>query len=76
MDASGILGHVSTDRAGNLAGRIGGVVQPIRSGCLTDCGVAYTALDHCGTTHRIYPDDPVKTSERKEHAHLMWERTA
>src|SRR3984893_18378775 len=71
MDAAGIFGDVAADRAGNLARRIGRVVQTVRRGRLADRQIAHAALHDGSARDRIHFDDGIELCEGQRHAHRV-----
>jgi hypothetical protein len=53
MHAAGVLGDVAADRAGDLAARIGRVVQTIRRRGLADRQIAHAALHDRRARERV-----------------------
>jgi hypothetical protein len=53
VHAAGVLGHVAADGAGDLAGRVGRVVQAVRRGRFADGQVAHAALHACRARQRV-----------------------
>ena len=63
VHAARVLGDVAADRAGDLAARIGRVVEAERRRGLADREVAHAALHRRGPRLRIEADDPVELRE-------------
>ena len=63
MHASGVFSHIAADGAGDLAGRIRCIEEPVSRRRLADGEVADTALQARGTGHRIDLKDPVEARE-------------
>ena len=76
MHATGILGHIAADGAGDLRGGIGGVEQAMRRGRFGNGQVAHTGLDTGGTAVRVHVPDPVEAGHRHQHAAGMGQGTA
>jgi hypothetical protein len=76
VHAAGVLGHVAADRAGDLARRVGRVVQPVRRGGLADRDVAHAALHTRRARERIDRDDAVELREAQSRAEPVRQRAA
>ena len=71
VHAAGVLGHVAADGAGDLAGRVGRVVQAVRRGGLADRQVAHAALHDRGAADRVDLEDLVELGQRQRHAQAV-----
>jgi hypothetical protein len=76
MHAAGVLGHIAADGAGDLARRIGRVVQAEGRGGLADREVAHARLHDRRARVRIELDDAVELRQRQQHAGLVRQRAA
>ena len=76
MHAAGVFGHVAADGAGDLAGRVRRVVQPVRRRCLADREVAHPALHGGRARHRIELEDSVEARQRECHPQRIGHRAA
>ena len=76
MHATGVLGDVAADGAGNLAGGIGRVVQPERGRRLGDGQVAHARLHGGRAATTVDTQDAVELGHREQHAAGMGQGTA
>jgi hypothetical protein len=76
VHAARVLGHVAADRAGDLARRIGRVVQAVRRRGLADGEVAHAALHARRARERIDVEDAVELGEAQRHAQPVRQRAA
>jgi hypothetical protein len=76
VHAAGVLGHVAADGAGDLARRIGRVVQAEGRGGLADGQVAHARLHDRRARVRVKLDDAVELRQRQQHAGLVRQRAA
>jgi hypothetical protein len=67
MHTARIFGDVAADRAGNLARRIGGVVEAMWRCRFTDCEIANARLNRGGPRARIDLDDPIELRQGQQH---------
>ncbi len=68
VHAARVLGHVAADGAGDLAARVGRVVEAVRRGGLADREVAHAALHDGGAADRVDLQDAVELGQRQRHA--------
>jgi len=76
VHAAGVLGHVATDGAGDLAGRVGRVVQAMGGRRLADGQVAHPALHARRARQRVDGQDAVEARQRQRHPPLVRQRAA
>ncbi len=76
VHAARVLGHVAADGAGDLRGRVGGVVQAVGRGRLGNGQIAHTRLHARRTRHRVEREDALHLRQRQEHALRVRQRTA
>ena len=76
VNAARVLGHIAANRAGNLAARVGRVVQAQRSCRLADGQVAHAALHHRRAAALVHFQDFVELGQRERHAQSMGHGTA
>ena len=76
VHAAGVLGHVAADAAGDLAARVGRVVQPQRCRGLADGQVAHAALHDGGARQLVQLEDLVELGQRQRHAQRVRQRAA
>jgi hypothetical protein len=69
VHAAGVLGDVATDGAGDLARRVGRVVQAVRRGRFADGQVAHAALHHGGPAHRVHLENAVELRQAQRDPH-------
>ena len=68
MHAAGILRHVAADGAGDLAGGIGGIVEPFTGDGMADRQVRYAWLHHRAAVLQIDFEDAVELAHAEQHA--------
>jgi hypothetical protein len=66
VGSPGIFGHIATDGAGCLAGRIRHVIQSERKHRLGKPGVHHPGLKHSAAGNRIDTEDPVQSGQGDE----------
>jgi hypothetical protein len=76
MHAARVLGDVAADGAGDLARRIGRVVQAEGRGDIGDRCVAHPRLHDCDARARIEPHDPHELRHGEQHAVAQRQRAA
>jgi hypothetical protein len=76
MHAAAVLGDVAADGAGDLAARVGRVVQAQRRGGLADGEVAHAALHAGRAGQRVDGQDLVELRQRQRDAQFMRHRAA
>ncbi len=67
MHAAGILRDVAADRAGDLRGRIGRVVEPVRSSGLGHAQIGHSRLKPRRSSHRINFKDAIHPRAREQY---------
>ena len=68
VHAARVLGHVAADRAGDLAARVGRVVQAVRGRGLADREVAHAALHGGRARCHVELQDAVELGQAQRHA--------
>ena len=76
MHAAGILGDVAADGAGDLARRIGRVVQAEWRRRLRDRGIAHAGLHDCDACERVHAQHAHELGHRQQHAVARRQRSA
>ena len=76
VHAARVLGDVAADRAGDLAARIGRVVEAVRRRGFADGEVAHAALHRRGARARVDRDDAVELGQAQRHAERVRQRAA
>ena len=71
VHAARVFGHIAADGAGDLAGRIGRVVQPVGRCGFRDGQVAHAALHGGRARSHVNVEDLVELGQRQRHAQPM-----
>ena len=74
--AAGVVGDVAADGAGRLAGRVGRVVNPVRSQGPAEVEVHHARLDPGHTVVEVYLQQPVHAGHRQHHRLAQRRRSA
>ena len=74
MGATGVLRDVAANRAGWLAGGIGGIVQPVRRYPVRQFGVDHPRLDDCDSISQVHAPDAVEARGGQNYATLNGHR--
>ncbi len=76
VHATGVLGHVAADGAGDLRRGIGGVVEVVGRRGLGDGQVAHPGLDPGTAALGVHVEDAIEARHHQQHALLQWQGAA
>ncbi len=74
VHAACVFRHVTADGAGDLRGRVGGVIKPVGRSRLGNSQVAHAGLYPREPRGRVYSEDLVEARHHQQHTFFQWQR--